>query len=107
MGTSVQRLPSLFATAAAAMLSLSLETGCRPPTPTPVAAGPLPLELMTMDMPVPQHVRRLAVWYPRAGEQELAYGYTRLEEATFQLKRQRSWIKIVDRRNVDRSEERR
>jgi hypothetical protein len=56
---------------------------------------------VTMDMPVPQHVRRLAVWYPRAGEQELAYGYTRLEEATFQLKRQRSWIKIVDRRNVD------
>jgi len=105
MGTSVQRLPSVFATAAAAVLSLSVETGCRPPTPTPVAADPLPLELMTTDMPVPQHVRRLAVWYPRAGEQELAYGYTRLEEATFQLKRQRSWLKIVDRRNVDQATE--
>ena len=105
MGTPVQRLPSVFATAAAAVLSLSLETGCRPPTPTPVAADPFPFELMTTDMPVPQHVRRLAVWYPRAGEQELAYGYTRLEEATFQLKRQRSWIKIVDRRNVDQATE--
>jgi hypothetical protein len=101
MGIPVQRLPSVLATAAAAVLSLSLETGCRPPTPTPIAADSLPLDLMTTDMPVPQHVRRLAVWYPRAGEQELAYGYTRLEEATFQLKRQRSWIKIVDRRNVD------
>jgi hypothetical protein len=101
MGIPVQRLPSVLATAAAAVLILSLETGCRPPTPTPIAADSLPLDLMTTDMPVPQHVRRLAVWYPRAGEQELAYGYTRLEEATFQLKRQRSWIKIVDRRNVD------
>jgi hypothetical protein len=101
MGSLLQRRPAVFVTAAVAMLSLSLETGCRPPTPTPVAADPLPLELLTTDMPVPQHVRRLAVWYPRAGEQELAYGYTRLEEATFQLKRQRSWIKIVDRRNVD------
>lgn len=101
MGIPVQRLPSVLATAAAAVLSLSLETGCRPPTPTPIATDSLPLDLMTTDMPVPQHVRRLAVWYPRAGEQELAYGYTRLEEATFQLKRQRSWIKIVDRRNVD------
>lgn len=52
-------------------------------------------------MAVPQHVRRLAVWYPRTGEQDVAYAYSRLEEATFQLKRQRSWIKIVDRHNLD------
>jgi hypothetical protein len=52
-------------------------------------------------MPVPQHIRRLAVWYPRTGEQDVAYAYTRLEEAAFQLKRQRSWMKIVDRRNLE------
>jgi hypothetical protein len=84
----------------AALLSLSLETGCRPPTPTPIAVDPVSLALTT-EISVPQHVRRLAVWYPRAGEQELAYGYSRLEEAAFQLKRQRSWMKIVDRRNLD------
>jgi hypothetical protein len=98
MGSPSPRLP--FFTATAVMLLVSLETGCRPPTPTPVADPPA-LEALTTDPPVPQHVRRLAVWYPKAGEQDLAYAYSRLEEATFQLKRQRSWIKIVDRRNLD------
>jgi hypothetical protein len=50
---------------------------------------------------VPQDVRRLAVWYPRASEQEMTYGYSRLEQATFQLKKQRSWLKIVERRDLD------
>jgi hypothetical protein len=77
---------------------LSLESGCRPPTP--IAVDPAALEFMTIDVPVPQHVRRLAVWYPKTVEQDVAYGYTRLEEATFQLKRQRGWIKIVDRLNL-------
>ena len=102
MGSPLHSLPSAL-TATAVMLSMSLVTGCRPPTP--VAVDPLTLELMTTDMPVPQHVRRLAVWYPKASEQDLAYGYSRLEEATFQLKRQRSWIKIVDRRNLDQMTE--
>jgi len=82
------------------MLSLSLQTGCRPSTPTPVALDPDALEVVGTDVPVPQHIRRLAVWYPRTGEQDVAYGYSRLEEAAFQLKRQRSWIKIVERRNI-------
>ncbi len=82
------------------ILSLSLGTGCRPPTPTPVAIEERPLEVWSADLPVPQNVRRLAIWYPRTGEQDVAYAYSRLEEATFQLKRQRAWIKIVDRRNV-------
>src|SRR5690242_5969250 len=90
------------------IFSLLLGTACRPPTPTPVAADERFLEVSTVDMAVPQHVRRLAVWYPRTGEQDVAYAYSRLEEATFQLKRQRSWIKIVDRRNVEQlSEEQR
>ncbi|MDF0673552.1 MAG: hypothetical protein P0120_04290 [Nitrospira sp.] len=50
---------------------------------------------------VPQDIRRLAVWYPRTSEQEMTYGYSRLEQATFQLKKQRSWIKIVERRDID------
>lgn len=54
-----------------------------------------------MGFPVPQHVRRLAVWYPITSERDVAYGYSRLEQATFQLKRQRSWIKIVERRNIE------
>lgn len=94
-----QRVSSPWLTVAGSILSLSLDTGCRPPTP--IAVDPMPLELMTTDPAVPQHVRRLAVWYPRTGEQDLAYGYSRLEEATFQLKRQRSWIKIVDRHNLE------
>ena len=84
---------------ATAVICLCFETGCRPPTP--VAVDLTALEIMTTDVPVPQHVRRLAVWYPRTGEQEVAYGYIRLEEATFHLKRERSWIRIVDRRNLE------
>ena len=97
----VYRLAAIFLTASVAMLTLSLITGCRPPTPTPVAIDPFSVELMTNDVPVPPHVRRLAVWYPKVGEQDLAYGYSKLEEAIFQLKRHRSWIKIVDRHNLE------
>ncbi len=50
---------------------------------------------------MPPDVRRLAVWYPRASEQEAQYAYSRLEQATFQLKKQRPWIKIVERRDID------
>ena len=96
-----RRITQSVSAAAGLILSFSLETGCRPPTPTPVALDPAALEVVTTDLPVPQHIRRLAVWYPRTGEQDVAYGYSRLEEAAFQLKRQRSWIKIVDRRNIE------
>jgi hypothetical protein len=41
------------------------------------------------------------VWYPRTWDQDVAYGYSRLEQAAFQLKPQRSWIKIVERRNIE------
>ena len=87
--------------AAALVTGLSLQTGCRPRTPIAVDPSSVELERSLPDMAVPQHVRRLAVWYPRTGEQDVAYAYSRLEEATFQLKRQRSWIKIVDRHNLD------
>ncbi|HKT35427.1 MAG TPA: hypothetical protein VJR03_11395 [Nitrospira sp.] len=100
MGIPLRGLTTALLAATTMTFSLSV-VSCRPPTPTPIAADQVLLDLTASDVAVPQHVRRLAVWYPRAGEQELAYGYTRLEEATFQLKRQRSWIKIVDRRNLE------
>lgn len=105
MSHARRRFPTGLIAAFAVVLTASLEAGCRPPTPTPVALDRAALEPTATDPAVPQHVRRLAVWYPRVGEQDLAYGYSRLEEATFQLKRQRSWIKIVDRRNLDQATE--
>jgi hypothetical protein len=98
MTTSPKQGRSVFF-AATVVVSLVLETGCRPPTP--IAVEPTPLEFTTTEVAIPQHVRRLVVWYPKTGEPEVAYGYNRLEEATFHLKRQRSWIRIVDRRNFE------
>jgi hypothetical protein len=43
----------------------------------------------------------LAVWYPPTWEQDVVYGYSRLEQAAFELKKQRAWIKIVERRNIE------
>jgi hypothetical protein len=68
---------------------------------TPVAVDYAPAQLSIMNPPVPQYVRRLAVWYPSTFERDEAYGYSRLEQATFQLKNQRSWIKILERRRMD------
>jgi hypothetical protein len=31
----------------------------------------------------------------------VVYGYSRLEQAAFELKKQRAWIKIVERRNIE------
>jgi hypothetical protein len=83
----------------AAMVSLGTQTACRP-TPH-VAVDQAAVNVTATVFPVPQHVRRLAVWYPTTFEQEVAYGYSTLEQAAFQLKRQRSWIKIVERRNIE------
>src|SRR5574340_927742 len=91
-----KRLVVLAATAA--MVSVSIQTACRPAPH--IAIDQAPANLQMMGFPVPQHVRRLAVWYPITSERDVAYGYSRLEQATFQLKRQRSWIKIVERRNI-------
>ena len=85
--------------ATAAMVSFSIQTACRPAPH--IAIDQAPANLQMMGFPVPQHVRRLAVWYPITSERDVAYGYSRLEQAAFQLKRQRSWIKIVERRNIE------
>jgi len=91
-----KRLACLAATAA--MFSLWIQTACRP-TP-PLAVDQTSANLVVIGLPVPEHVRRLAVWYPSTSERDEAYGYSRLEQAAFELKRQRSWIKILDRRNM-------
>jgi hypothetical protein len=92
-----KQLVTLAATAA--MFSLSMQTACRPAPHVVVDQAPANLEMM--GFPVPQHVRRLAVWYPLTSERDVAYGYSRLEQAAFQLKKQRSWIRILDRRNLE------
>jgi hypothetical protein len=76
---------------------LWLPTACRP---VPVADHSH-ATMLTDDVAVPQHVRRLAVWYPRTWEQEVTYGYSRLEQAAFQLKKRRADIKILERRNLE------
>src|SRR4051794_2556153 len=57
-----------------------------------VAAPPLPA--------IPQQVRRLAVFYPITHERDIAYGYARLEQAVLQVKRQRPWVRVLERRNL-------
>lgn len=54
----------------------------------------------TITTPVPDHVRRLAVWYPGTVEQDLAHGYRRLEQGAFQLTRQRAGVTIIERRDL-------
>lgn len=88
-----------FLAATAAMFSLWMQMACRP-APHVVVDQP-PVNLAMIGFPVPQHVRRIAVWYPRTSERDAEYGYSRLEQAAFQLKKQRSWIKIVERRNLE------
>lgn len=96
-GPRTQRLVPLAATVA--VISLLSQTGCRPTSRAVIYQTPIDTTMMSER--VPQDVRRLAVWYPRTSEQEMTYGYSRLEQATFQLKKQRSWIKIVERRDID------
>lgn len=47
--------------------------------------------------PIPREVQRIAVWYPKTVNAELADAYNRLEEATFGLKAVRPSLKFVDR----------
>lgn len=46
---------------------------------------------------VPGSIKRLAVFYPKASMKPLADAYLRLEGATFQLKKERPSLKIVER----------
>ena len=83
---------------AVAMFSLSMLVACSPTTNLVDQAQTVSAK---GSVRVPQHVRRIAVWYPRTWEQDLLYGYSRLEQAAFELKKHRSWIKIVERRDIE------
>jgi hypothetical protein len=89
----------MFLITTAVMFCHWIQTGCSPATH--VAVDQSPIDSAITSHLVPQHVRRLVVWYPSTREQDMAYGYGRLEQAAFELKKQRSWIKIVDRRNLE------
>jgi hypothetical protein len=80
------------------MFSLLMLTAC---WPTTHLVDQVQIVSAMSSVPVPQHVRRIAVWYPRTWEQDVVYGYSRLEQAAFELKKQRSWIKIVERRDIE------
>ena len=99
MAARPRRKRVVFLAATAVMFSLWVQPACRP-TPH-VAVDQASVDSAMSGFPVPQQVRRLAVWYPRTWDQDVAYGYSRLEQAAFQLKTQRSWIKIVERRNIE------
>lgn len=78
--------------AAAVLTVLVLLSACRtaPPVKPSIRFTPVPA--------VPQSVHHVAVFYPAAQERDMAYGYARLEQAVLQLKRQRPWVRVLDRR---------
>src|SRR4029077_16541056 len=92
MAARPRRKRVAFLAATAVLFSLWMQPACRPPPH--LAVEQAPVDSGSGGFPVPQQVRRLAVWYPRPWDQDVAYGYRRLEQAAFQLKTQRSWIKI-------------
>ena len=51
--------------------------------------------------PVPSYITRLAIWYPSTEDRDTAYGYMKLEQATFHLKKRRSGIRVVERRYLE------
>jgi hypothetical protein len=82
-------------TAAVWLVAAASLGGCRtelPPVAKALAPAPAP--------PIPRHVSRVAVFYPAAQERDVAYGYARLEQAVLQLKRQRPWVRVLDRRHL-------
>lgn len=84
---------------AVAILAACLLTACRS-TPTTNVQEASDHSMANLAR-VPSHVTRVAVWYPRTVERDVAYGYMKLEHATFQIKQHRPWIRIVERRAIE------
>jgi len=87
-----------MATAVAVLFAWSL-TACRL-SPSGSIGDSLD-HLVPAPDPVPSHIARLAVWYPSTEDRDTAYGYKKLEQATFHLKKRRSGIRIVERRYLE------
>jgi hypothetical protein len=80
------------------LLCLPSFTGCQTNT-APVDD----VSLRASVPPVPAislHVRRVAVFYPVTYERDIAYGYAKLEQAVLHVKRQRPWLRVLDRRHL-------
>ncbi|WHZ25703.1 MAG: hypothetical protein OJF51_000498 [Nitrospira sp.] len=86
------------ATAVAALFAWSL-TACR--LSPSGSAGDSSDHFVPESDPVPSHIARLAVWYPSTEDHDTSYGYKKLEQAIFHLKKRRSGIRIVERRYLE------
>lgn len=87
-----------MATAVAVLLAWSL-TACRL-SPSSSLGDPSDHLVPDPDR-VPSHITRISVWYPSTEDRDAAYGYMKLEQATFHLKKRRSGIRIVERRYLE------
>lgn len=80
------------------LLCLPSFAGCQTTT-TPV--NDVPLRAAVPPVPaISQYVHRVAVFYPITYERDIAYGYAKLEQAVLQVKRQRPWLRVLDRRHL-------
>jgi len=81
-----------------ALLCLSLLTSCRT---QPAMMEEASVRVATPPLPaIPLQVRRVAVFYPVTHERDVEYGYAKLEQAVLQVKRQRPWVRVLDRRHL-------
>lgn len=83
------------------LLALAAIAGCQSP-PRSMPAMEHQIEAEIPIAPVPEDVRRVAVFYPRNGQQEWSYAYGKLEQAVFQLKQNRPGLRVLDRREAER-----
>jgi hypothetical protein len=81
------------------VVTLLLHVACRANPPMEMAATSDPTSASLASIPIT--VNRLAIWYPRTFEKDVAYGYARLEQAIFQGKKHRPWLRILERRDLE------
>src|SRR5215467_2433555 len=79
------------------VVNLLVHVACRAVPPTNDVKSTAPLSSVSS---IPLTINRLAIWYPRTSEKEVAYGYARLEQALFEGKKHRPWLKILERRDI-------
>jgi hypothetical protein len=77
--------------------NLLVHVACQAVSPVTDVRSTTPLSAVAF---LPLTVNRLAIWYPRTSEKEVAYGYARLSQAVFEGKKHRPWLKILERRDI-------
>lgn len=84
--------------ACSATLCLSALVGCR--TDPAYVPEVLP-RTVNSDVPsISQQVRFVAVFHPLSTDGDIANGYEQLEQAVFQVTRQRPWVRVLDRHQL-------